>query len=375
MNLLDILHDLPDPRLDRQKKHSLIDIVALTICGVLAGEDTFVDIEFYAREKYDFFKTFLELKNGIPSHDTFTRVWSLICPIKFQECFNLWLDSIKEMANIKNGVVAIDGKTMRGSANKGKKEKGLHVLSAFATDLGVSIGQVSVDEKSNEITAIPNLLDMLYLKGCIVTLDAMGCQKEIQKIIIEKEADFFLALKQNQPQLHDDVSLFMNDEKNFKAVFQQEETIEKGHGRIETRRCIVSHEVGWLHQRHPEWSSIRTMIRVDSQRIIGEKLETEQRFYISSSLCNAKLAQAVVRTHWGIENQLHYVLDVVFKEDEHQLRNKTAAANLNVIRKMSLALLKAAKWQTKFPSLKSRRKLASWNNEFLLSVLGIVKII
>jgi predicted transposase YbfD/YdcC len=234
---------------------------------------------------------------------------------------------------------------------------------------------VSVDEKSNEITAIPNLLDMLYLKGCIVTLDAMGCQKEIQKNIIEKEADFFFALKQNQPQLHDDVSLFMNDEKNFKEVFQQDETIDKNHGRIETRRCIVSHEVGWLHQRHPEWSSIRTMIRVDSQRIIGEKIEKEQRFYISSSLCDAELAQAVVRTHWGIENQLHYVLDVVFKEDEHQLRNKTAAANLNVIRKMSLALLKAAKWETKFPSLKSRRKLASWNNEFLLSVLGIVKTI
>jgi predicted transposase YbfD/YdcC len=372
MNLLDVLNDLPDPRLDRQKKHRLIDIVALTICGVLAGENTFVDIEFYAREKEAFFKTFLELPNGTPSHDTFTRVWGLICPQKFEACFSKWLNSVKEMASIKNGVVAIDGKTMRGSANKSKGEKGLHIISAFATELGISMGQTSVDDKSNEITAIPNLLDMLYLEGCIVTLDAMGCQKEIQKKIIEKKADYCLALKKNQPQLHEDISLFMSDEKNFNAAFEQDQTIEKDHGRVEIRRCTVSHQVDWLHERHPAWSSIRTLIRVDSERIINGVSETQQRFYISSAVCNAKLAQAVVRSHWGVENQLHYLLDVVFREDEHQLRNRTAAANLNVIRKMSLDLLKSVKSTIKFPSLKAKRKLASWNNDFLLNLLGVV---
>lgn len=376
MNLLDAFTDLPDPRLDRQKKHNLIDIISLTICGVLAGEDTFVDIEYYARNKLDFFNEFLELPNGIPSHDTFNRVWNLIDPKIFENHFQNWINEVKSAFDLSGKVVAIDGKTMRGSAKKSKGTKGLHIISAYATELGLTLGQVTTPDKSNEIKAIPDLIDNLYLKGCIVTIDAMGCQKEIAHKIVAKGADACLAVKQNQPSLYENVSLY------FKSCIQEDskdfeffETIEKNHGRIETRQCTVSYELDWLQEQHPDWPVFKSIICINSQREIGEKKEHHTRYYFSTDRLSAEKALEVIRSHWAIENSLHYVLDVVFKEDGHQLKAKSAAANLNVIRKMVLGLLKKIPSERKFPSLKAKRKLCSWDNDFLLEVLGFVKTI
>ena len=376
MNLLDAFTDLPDPRLDRQKKHNLIDIIALTICGVLAGEDTFVDIEYYARNKFDFFNEFLELPNGIPSHDTFNRVWNLIDPKIFEHCFQSWLNEVKSAFNISGKVVAIDGKTMRGSAKKSTCLKGLHIISAYATELGLTLGQVATPDKTNEIKAIPELLDNLYLKGCIVTIDAMGCQKEIAHKIVDIGADACLAVKENQPSLYEDIALYFQSETYLGSEnFDFFETIEKNHGRIETRRCTVAYELDWLQKQHPDWPEFKSIICIDSQRVIGDKTEQNQRYYFSTAHLSAKKALSTIRSHWAIENNLHYVLDVVFNEDGHQLKAKSAAANLNIIRKMVLGLLKKLPSDRKFPSLKAKRKLCSWDNDFLLEVLGFVKTI
>lgn len=376
MNLLDAFADLPDPRLDRQKKHKLIDIVALTICGVLAGEDTFVDIEYYARNKIDFFNEFLELPNGIPSHDTFNRVWHLIDPEIFEQHFQNWLNEVKSAFDLSGKVVAIDGKTMRGSAKKSKGIKGLHVVSAYATELGITLGQVTTHEKSNEITAIPDLLNNLYLKGCIITIDAMGCQKEIVKKIIDSEADACLAVKENQPSLYENISLYFKSgtvKKSNNIEFF--ETIEKSHGRIEIRQCSVAYDLDWLQEQHPDWPPFESIICIDSQRQIGDKKENHTRYYFSTCRLSAEKALSVIRSHWAIENNLHYTLDVVFKEDNHQLKSRSAAANLNIIRKLVLGLLKKLPSERKFPSLKAKRKLCSWDNDFLLEVLGFVKTI
>lgn len=373
MNLLDVFADLPDPRLDRQKKHKLIDIVALTICGVLAGEDNFADIEFYARNKFDFFKGFLELPNGIPSHDTFSRVWGLINPKHFEKRFQCWLDALKLELSLSTQVVAIDGKTMRGSAQKSKNKSGLHVVTAYATELGLALGQVATKEKSNEITAIPELLESLYLKGCIVTIDAMGCQKEIAKKIIAQGAHAILAVKNNQPSLHEDIAVYLKSEKEKPGGLDRHEAVDKGHGRVEIRTCYVSQDLDWLIDRHPGWPPFQSIIMMESERHLGEKIERSTRYYISSMPCSAEAAQTYIRSHWAVENNLHYVLDVVFNEDAHQLINKSAAANLNVIRKMVMGLLKNLKSDRKFPSLKAKRKLCGWDDSFLLEVLGFVK--
>lgn len=374
MNLLDAFTDLPDPRLDRQKKHKLIDIVALTICGVLAGENTFVDIEFYARQKIDFFQQFLELPNGIPSHDTFNRVWNLINPKAFEKCFQAWLDDVKSEFNLDGKVVAFDGKTMRGSARKLKGASGIHVVTAYATELGLALGQVTTHEKSNEITAIPDLIDNLYLKGCIVTIDAMGCQKNIAHKIIDQGADAVLAVKENQPSLAQNVELFFQTPPEAALeYFDFSETVDKGHGRIEVRKCTVAHDLDWLNEQHPDWPKFQTIIKIESHRSYGEKHEQHTRYFVSTAKLSANKALGVVRSHWAIENNLHYTLDVVFKEDEHQLKSKSAAANLNIIRKLAMGLLKKVPSSKKFPSLKAKRKLCSWDNSFLLLVLGIVK--
>jgi predicted transposase YbfD/YdcC len=372
MNLLDAFSDLPDPRLDRQKQHKLIDIIAITFCATLSGMDNFVDVEFYAQEKEAFLRQFLELPNGIPSHDTFNRVWSLIDPKEFELRSQRWLQSLQDVFSVPNGVVAIDGKTMRGSAQPKRGIKGLHQVTAYATSLGVTLGSCAVNDKSNEITAIPELLETLYIKGCLVTIDAMGCQTAIAEKILENKADYLLALKGNQGNLHDDVVVFFD--KNVREnsdLFSATETIDAGHGRIDIRRCWVANDIDWLTARHPQWPSLTSIVAIESERHIDDNVSVHRRYYISSRAADAPSFLQAVRQHWAIENNLHWVLDVVFNEDAHQLRDRHAAQNLNVLRKMAIPLLKNAEGPKKNTSMSNKRKLCSWDELYLLKVMGV----
>jgi predicted transposase YbfD/YdcC len=372
MTLLEAFADLTDPRLDRQKRHKLIDIVVITFCATLAGMDNFVDIEFYANEKKYFFQNFLELPNGIPSHDTFNRVWGLIDPKKFSASAQIWLESLQSVFSLDGDVIAIDGKTMRGSAQSKRGIKGLHQVSAYSTALGLTLGSRAVDDKSNEITAIPDLLEILHINGCLVTIDAMGCQTAIAEKILEKKADYLLALKGNQGKLHEDVELFFDKKMSDKNDFiLKNESIDAGHGRIEVRRCWVESSIDWLTEKHPRGPSLRSIIAVESERHIGDKMTIQRRYFISSKIADAAIFAQAIRKHWAIENNLHWVLDVEFNEDAHQLRDRCAAQNLNIIRKTTIPLLKKAECSKKNASLRNRRKLCSWDEGYLTRVIGV----
>lgn len=372
MNLLDAFSDLPDPRLDRQKQHKLIDIIAITFCATLSGMDNFVDVEFYAQEKKDFLRQFLELPNGIPSHDTFNRVWGLIDPKEFELRSQRWLQSLQDIFSVPNDVVAIDGKTMRGSAQAKRGIKGLHQVSAYATRLGITLGSCAVHDKSNEITAIPDLLETLHIKGCLVTIDAMGCQTAIAAKVLENKADYLLALKGNQGNLHEDVVVYF--EKYIReniGLLSATETIDSGHGRIDIRRCWVASTIDWLIERHPQWPSLTSIVAIESERHIDNDVSIVRRYFISSRTAEAPSFLQAIRQHWAIENNLHWVLDVVFNEDAHQLRDRHAAQNLNVLRKMAIPLLRNTEGPKKNTSMSNKRKLCSWDENYLLKVMGV----
>lgn len=362
-DIYDYFSMIPDPRINRNKKHNLADIIVLSVLAVLCGAESYDSIEEFGKARIDFLKKILYLPNGIPSHDTINRVFSMIKPGTFETTFIQWVDSLKKNGKIKE-VVAIDGKTIRGSKDSFHNKSPIHIVSAWASQSGLVLGQRKVDGKSNEIQAIPELLDMLEIKGCIVTIDAMGTQKKIAQKIIDNKADYILALKENQSYLKQDVESLC---KRMKPDYENVE-VEKGHGRIETRTCKVYNKINLLEDIE-KWPEFKSVIQIIAQREIKGKITIQTRLYISSLNHNAIAFNDHIRKHWGVENSLHWVLDMTFREDEQRKRDKHAAQNFAIIRKIVLNLLK--KEDSKKLSLKTKRLKAAWDNDFLIKILQI----
>jgi predicted transposase YbfD/YdcC len=366
LRITDHFANLKDPRVTRTRQHELIDIVVIAICAVIANCDTWEAVEVYAEAKIDFFKRFLKLTNGIPSHDTFNRVFAALDPVSFQECFLSWIKALSEETDLK--IINIDGKTLRRSFDKASCKSALHLVSAWAAENHLTLGQVATDAKSNEITAIPKLLEILDLSGAIVTIDAMGCQKTIAADIQDRGGDYVLNLKGNQQKLQESV------QQKFASAFEDEfadlewstfTTQKSEHGRIETRTFHVINNPTGLHGQD-EWENLRTIIIVLRQQQIGDKVTEELSYYISSHLADAKQFSKIIRSHWRIENNLHWVLDVTFREDASRLRKGHGAENFAMIRRIAVSLIKRADDKL---SIRNRRLKACINHEYLLGIL------
>lgn len=365
-SLSNCFQNITDPRLDRKKRHSLHDVLMIAVCAILCGVETFTEMEEFGEAKEEWFKGFLELPNGIPSHDTFNRVFALVDPTEFQSAFTEWTATLRK--TLSEEIVAIDGKSLRGSATK--ESSPIHMVSAWAAENRLVLGQVTVADKSNEITAIPELLKKLQLAGCIVTIDAMGCQKDIAQAISAAGADYCLALKANHQTLHGEVENFMEDALacGFQGVEHESFfTEENGHGRKETRRYWITSDIDWLHGAS-EWKHLRSIGMVESTRIIAGKTSTERRFYLTSLSADAKRFAEAVRGHWGIENSLHWVLDVCFHEDQCRVREGYAAENLATLRHFTLNLLRQETQKKR--SIKTKQKRAGWDHDYLRLLLG-----
>ena len=355
--------ELTDPRVERNREHLLVEILLIAIAAVLSGAESWNDIADYGEDKQEWLKTFLSLPSGIPSHDTFNRVFAALDPAEMEKGFATWVSSIARLT--AGEVVAIDGKSLRGTRETGKK-KLVHMVSAWAEGNGLVLAQRKVDEKSNEITAIPKLLDALELAGAVVTIDAMGCQREIATRIIEKKADYVLAVKDNQGLLAEQVRdsfLLLNAD----AVAEE---VDCGHGRVEQRRCSVIADLSMI-EKSSEWASLRGLVRIQSQRYhkVTGKIEREIRYYITSLNPDAARLNRVIRQHWGIENKLHWVLDVGFGEDLDRKRAGHSAQNFSLLNRIALNLLKQ---ETTFKrGIKGKRLKAAWNHPYLLKLLGI----
>jgi len=367
---------LQDPRVDRTKLHSLHDILALVICSVLAGEEDCVGIQEFCEYEEEWFRTFLELPNGIPSHDTIGRVLASIDPIQFSECFISWVNAVTE--NLSGcDMIHLDGKTVRRSMDRVKGSKPIHIVGAFSSGLGLALGQVKTENKSNEIKAIPELLKLLNIKGCLVTIDAMGCQKAIASQIVDQGGDYVLAVKHNQGTLRKDIEdyfsgyLFERDGGQEDGVaFDEYEVTEKGHGRIEIRRCVCTADVDWFPEL-AKWKGLRSIGMVEARREIiatGKKSHRIRYFISSLDGTDAERFSDAVRRHWSIENQLHWVLDVRFNEDQSRLRTKHLAQNFALIRKIAINLLKQDKTPRK--SLRSKRRKALHKKDYIIELLA-----
>lgn len=363
--------NLKDPRVNRTKRHLLTDILTITLCAVICGADSWTEIEDFGLCKEQWFKTFLSLPHGIPSHDTFGRVFAALDSEAFSTCFTQWIDAVCKVSH--GSLVAIDGKTLRRSFDRGSRQAAIHMVSAWVENNQLVWGQVKTEEKSNEITAIPKLLEMLMLEGCIVTIDAMGCQKKIAAAIIEKGADYVLSLKGNQSTMAEEVQLFFDGalETNWRDIpHDTYQTINKDHGRIETRRYAVTPEVAWFADLK-EWKGLKSFGLVVSERQTRDGATSEYRFYISSLPgLDAKAFAQAVRGHWGVENKLHWTLDMAFREDESRVRKDHAAANLSIFRRIALNLLKQE--NTKKRGINGKRKNCGWDENYLLKVIGIL---
>jgi predicted transposase YbfD/YdcC len=364
-------NDLEDPRMERTKHHQLLDIIAIAICGVICGADSWVDLELFGRSKEEWLKRFLSLPNGIPSHDTFGRVFALLDPAKFAQCFTSWVKAVSQLT--QGQVIAIDGKALRRSHDRANGKSAIHMVSAWASANHLVLGQLKVDDKSNEITAIPELLEVLELSGCIVTIDAMGCQKDIARQIVEQGADYVLALKENQGQLYREVTdTFKSGLGSAFEGLQHDfyQTVGKGHGRIETRQCWVVSEPEVLEYLNEKgaWAGLSSVAMVRSKRVVGDEESVESRYYISSLQGEARQLLEATRTHWEIENCVHWVLDIAFNEDDSRVRQGHAPQNLAVVRHLALNLLKME--QTSKGGVKARRKRAGWDEDYLLKILS-----
>lgn len=362
---------LNDPRLDRTKKHPLINILFIAICGVICGADTWVAIERFGKTKSDMLNQFLDLSNGIPSHDTFNRVFAVLDINAFGECFISWMGTL---ATKLKDVIAIDGKAMRATKNVVDDIGPLYLVNAWCSANQLVLGQVEVDKKSNEITAIPKLLDLLDVEDATITMDAMGCQKNIVKNIIEKKAHYVLALKGNQGNLCEDISLFLEslESKELTANSKYEKTIDGEHGRFETREYWVTDALEWLENKSA-WTNLTTAAMVKSTREINGEVSVEYRFYISDHpLQQYKKITHSIRTHWQVENCLHWSLDVSFNEDRWRSKLGNCAASMGLINKIALNLLKNEK--TAKVGIKNKRLMAAWDEQYLLKVLGLRKI-
>jgi predicted transposase YbfD/YdcC len=378
ISLIEHFEKLPDPRVDRTKDHDLIDVLIIALCSLLCAAESFYDMEEFGQAKQDWFKTFLGLRNGIPSHDTFNRVFAALDPEKFLECFLAWTQSVRQA--VGQEIVALDGKALRRAINGDDSVK--YIVSAWAEGNGLVLGQMKVADKSNEITAVPRLLRVLELSGCIVTLDAMGCQKKIAKEIIEADADYVLALKGNQETVHEEVKTFLDATlaerqgprlpgarlSKAAATLAALEMVEKDHGRLETRRYFQSDQLAWFADR-AKWEGLQSVGLVESTREVKGQRTMERRYYLSSLPLGVETFARAVRGHWGIENKLHWTMDVCFGEDQSRARTGHAAENLAALRRLALNLLKREK--TKKRGIRGKMLNASWDHSYLLRLLGV----
>src|SRR6266404_546893 len=358
--------DLPDPRQPGKVIYPLDEVLLLCLLAVLAGAETFVDIALFGEKKLNLLRRFRPFRDGTPSHDQLGDIFATLDAVKFQHCFVSWVASLTGAAA---GVIAIDGKTVRRSFQKKGAKAPIHMVSAFAARQRLVLGQVKVAEKSNEIVAIPALLDMLAIEGAIVSIDAMGCQREIADQILHQKADYVLALKGNQGTLREDVELFAAEQKDngFKDTkITRHETVDGDHGRIETRTYIAIHDVDWLQERH-DWPGLKGIVMVESTREIDDKVERETRFYITSLLMLANQLGPVIRSHWAVENSLHWVMDMIFRDDECRIRTDHAPANFATIKHMAHNLIRRAPGKD---SLRLKRKVAAWDDDFLASLIA-----
>jgi predicted transposase YbfD/YdcC len=351
---------MPDPRINRQKKHNLLDIIILSILAVLSGAESYDSIELFGKTNIAFLKQFLELINGIPSHDTINRVFQILNPHLFEKCFISWAQGLKD-DNILEKVIAIDGKTSRGTKDSFHHKSALHSVHAWSVENGICLCQMACGEKSNEITAIPKVLDLLNIKGAIITIDAMGSQTAIAENIIDNGGNYILAVKENQKKLEEEVRITCGHKRPLFDTCD----IEKGNGRIETRRCEVFAADFILEDIKKKWKNLNTVIKITSTREFSDKTENQERFYISSLNANNEFNK-YIRSHWEVENKLHWELDMVFREDEQRKRTNHADKNFAIVRKIALNLLKKDDGKE---SLRTKRLKAAWNKDYLLELL------
>lgn len=368
-SLIECFEGIPDPRANTNKRHKLVDILVIAICAVIAGADEWTHIEAFGKAKKDWFKGFLELPFGIPSHDTFGRVFAMLSLGVFGEGFLEWVQSVVQKTN--GQVIPIDGKTVRHSYDTKAGKAAIHVVSAWASQSRLALGQVKTEAKSNEITAIPTLLDLLDVKGCIVTTDAMGCQKTIAAKIIEKGGDYVLAIKDNQPGLLEEAKMTLEQafEQNSEcALKESHRTEETGHGRHEIREYYIAEPLQKL-TRQTEWTGLRCFGMVKSTRTVGDKTTHETRHYAVSLPCDAKRFANAARSHWGIENSLHWCLDVSFGEDQSRVRQGNAAENFSMLRRMALNVIRQDPHRK--CGVKAARLRAGWDMNYFKQLLGI----
>lgn len=356
---------LEDPRQLNKSLYPLQEVLLLVLCAVLSGADDWVAIALYGEKKLDFLRRFLPYDNGTPSHDQLGYLFARIDEKRFQQCFINWVTCVRQAVK---GVVAIDGKTLRRSFDKAGNKGAIHMVSAWCSGQNLVLGQVKVDEKSNEITAIPELLDLLQIHGAIITIDAMGCQRDIARRIVDKKADYIFSLKGNQGTLREDVELFFEEQMEVDftdTTVTCHETVEKSHGRIEVRKVIVCAEVGWLRQRH-DWPGLESIVMVEYVAEEGGETRRETRFYISSLRVEAEPMAAYIRDHWGVENGLHWVMDMVFGDDECRIRKDNAPANFATIKHMASNILRSSKGKQ---SMRQKRHAAAWDDDFLFDMI------
>jgi len=358
--------DLPDYRQKGKVAYPLDEVLLVMLAAALAGAETVVDIARFGRAKLAFLRRFRRFANGTPSHDQLGIILAKLDPAAFQRCFVAWTAALTRTSA---EVIAIDGKTVRRSYQKKGAEDPIHVVSAFAAGQRMALGQTKVGDKSNEIVAIPALLELLAIEGAVVTIDAMGCQRAIAQKIIDKKADYILALKGNQGTLHDDVELFAHEQKAVgfaNASVSQDTTVDGDHGRIETRTVTVFHDIGWLQDNH-QWPGLKSVVMVESERETDGKVETETRFYITSLVLLANALGPMIRSHWMVENGLHWVLDMVFRDDEYRVRIDNAPFNLAIVKPIALNVLRTRKSKD---SLRVRRKVAAWDEDALAAYIA-----
>jgi predicted transposase YbfD/YdcC len=363
---LSYFKDLPDRRQAGKVTYPLDEILLLSLLAVLAGAETFVDMARFGDKKLDLLRRFRPFRDGTPAHDHLGDIFATLDAQAFQRCFVAW---VAALTKTPAEVIAIDGKTLRRSYQKKGSKQPIHMVSAFAARQRLVMGQVAVAEKSNEIVAIPALLDMMSIEGAVVTIDAMGCQRSIASKIVDKKADYILALKGNQGTLRDDVELFAKEQKTngFKdATISRHETVDGDHGRIETRTYTVIHDVEWLQERH-DWPGLQGVVMVESQREIDGRTTRETRFYITSLVLLANMIGPMIRDHWAIENGLHWVMDMVFRDDECRMRTENAPANFTTIKHMAQNLFKKVPGKD---SQRLKRKTAGWDDDFLASLVA-----
>ena len=367
LTILEHFSDLLDPRLEPRCDHKLIDIIFIAVCAVICGADGFTDMEEFGIAKATWLRQFLDLPNGIPSHDTFNRVLARLNPKEFQRCFLAWVQAVVQVTD--GQVVAIDGKRLRRSHNRRDGRAAIELVSAWAQTNRLTLGQVKVNDASNEITAVPELLRLLCLRGCIVTVDALNCQKEIAAEIRQQGADYVLALKGNHGQLYTDVVQFfaaLRDERTVNFQISQHREVDGEHGRIETRRYWQVNVPGHL-RGVAEWQDLRSIAMVEARREVNGAVSCERRYYLSSLAVEAQRMAAAIRGHWGIENSCHWILDVVFREDDSRVRVGEAAENLALLRRTALSLL--AQEKTLKRGIKTKRLKAALDDGYLLKIL------